>query len=137
MDTQHGFRYLSFFESMYRWFGGIIDKGAPYDRSEALEWWRADGKMITNGKELYVGIDSLNDHWEALRGHFRTLKINMPFIEYIEAGDKVVIEYTIEGTTNAGEDGIVRDLAIFHLVDGKIMTMREVAHIEGFGGFKA
>jgi hypothetical protein len=122
---------------MYKWFGSVFDEGVPYSRHKAAEWWRPDGKMITNGKELYVGFDSLNDHWEAMKAHFKSLKIDLPFIEYIEADDKVVIEYTIKGTTKSGADGVVHDLAVFYLVDGKIAKMREVAHFEGFGGLRA
>jgi hypothetical protein len=137
MYSQKNLEYRSFFEDMYKWFGSIFDEGVPYDRQKVAKWWRPDGKMITNGKELYVGFDSLNDHWEALRGHFKTLRVNMPFVEYIEADDKVIIEYTIEGTTKSGDDGVVYDLAVFHLVHGKIAKMREVAHFEGFGGLRA
>ncbi|HEC62636.1 MAG TPA: nuclear transport factor 2 family protein [bacterium] len=128
--------YRSFFESMYHWFETIIDDRVPFDRNRVAQWWRPDGKMITNGVELYVGFDSLNDHWEQLKGHFTALKVSIPFIEYIEAGDKVIIEYTIEGTNKDGQDGTVYDLAVFTLVDGKIAVMREIAHIEGFESFK-
>jgi len=133
---QDKFHYQPFFEGMYRWFSSIFDEGVSYDRKRAAEWWRPDAKMITNGKELYVGLDSLNNHWEALKAQFKSLRIELPFIEYIEAGDKVIIEYTIQGTTKSGADGVVHDLAVFHLVDGKIARMREVVHLEGFGGLK-
>ncbi len=136
MSAQQEFRYRSFFEDMYKWFGSIFDNGAPYDRHKVAQWWQPEGKMITNGKELYVGFDSLNNHWEALKQQFRSLKVDLPFVEYIEAGDKVVIEYTIRGTTKSGADGVVHDLAVFHIVDGKIAIMREVANLEGFGDLK-
>ena len=133
MSENQGYVYRSFFERMYEWYCSMCDENVAFDRDMVAEFYNPGAKMITNNEVLYEGYDSLNDHWEKMKDHFEEMRLTEPFFQYIEAGDKVIIEYIIEGKTKAGDPGKVFVIAVYTMRDGKSSEMREVVDIIGFG----
>lgn len=125
-----------------RLVGGAGDK--PYSITRPNEQKLISGSVSRNRKKTIHTYMSLapeveGRHMEAL---LVQLEENPDDEMSVHEGEEFL--YVLEGVATirlgddrfelkAGDDGIVYDLAVFTMVDGKIVVMREVASIEGFG----